>query len=303
MTPTVETVTVTDTSGGGGEGKNLVKGLKQSSQDELRAWAKRLGLLQGLDRLGVMDENGNEEKRKPSPLDFINQKLGIDPERSSDLLNALVFGGASIYIINKTNPGLFKQWADALWSTKTNQTRNINRANKVIAIFLMRSTASLDRLVAVELHDDAIEILAEEKLLFSLDSAAQRHQASFENQLRRLCLKLENIGLPIQELLLLDPELKSAVTIVEHLSQETKIMELNCLGDVIQQLSTTEMDQLQAWLTKPSSNPLDGHPIKSNLQKRQNELGLQLSSEKANVASLIELSLAMGMRQPAMSLV
>ena len=303
VTPTVETVTLTDTSGGGGEGKNLVKGLKQSSQDELRAWAKRLGLLQGLDRLGVMDENGNAENRKPSPLDFINQKLGIDPERSSDLLNALVFGGASIYIINKTNPGLFKQWADALWSTKTNQTRNINRANKVIAIFLMRSTASLDRLVAVELHDDAIEILAEEKLLFSLDSAAQRHQASFENQLRRLCLKLENIGLPIQELLLLDPELKSAVTIVEHLSQETKIMEPNCLGDVVQQLSTTEMDQLQAWLTKPSSNPLDGHPIKSNLQKRQNELGLQLSSEKANVASLIELSLAMGMRQPAMSLV
>ena len=303
MTTTVETVTVTDTSRGGGEGKNLVKGLKQSSQDELRAWAKRLGLLQGLDRLGVMDENGNAENRKPSPLDFINQKLGIDPERSSDLLNALVFGGASIYIINKTNAGLFKQWADALWSTKTNQTRNINRANKVIAIFLMRSTANLDRLVAVELHDDAIEILAEEKLLFSLDSAAQRHQASFENQLRRLCLKLENIGLPIQELLLLDPELKSAVTIVEHLSQETKIMEPNCLGDVVQQLSTTEMDQLQAWLTKPSSNPLDGHPIKSNLQKRQNELGLQLSSEKANVASLIELSLALGMRQPAMSLV
>jgi hypothetical protein len=173
----------------------------------------------------------------------------------------------------------------------------------VIAIFLMRSTASLDRLVAVELHDDAIEILAEEKLLFSLDSAAQRHQASFENQLRRLCLKLENIGLPIQELLLLDPELKSAATIVEHLSQETKIMESNCLGDVVQQLSTTELDQLQAWLTKPSSNPLDDHPIKSNLQKRQNELGLRLSSEKANVASLIELSLAMGIRQPAMSLV
>ena len=303
VTTTVETVTVTDTSGGGGESINLVKGLKQSSQDDLRAWAKRLGLLQGLDRLGVMDEIGNAENRKPSPLDFINQKLGIDPERSSDLLNALVFGGASIYIINKTNPGLFKQWADALWSTTTNQTRRSNRANKVIAIFLMRSTASLDRLVAVELHDDAIEILAEEKLLFSLDTAAQRHQASFENQLRKLCLKLENIGLPIQELLLLDPELKSAATIVEHLSQETKIMESNCLGDVVQQLSTTEMDQLQAWLTKPSSNPLDGHPIKSNLQKRQNELGLRLSSKKANVASLIELSLAMGIRQPAMSLV
>ena len=303
MTTTVETVTVTDRSGGGGEVKNLVKGLKQSSQDDLRAWAKRLGLLQGLDRLGVMDENGNAQKSKSSPLDFINRKLGIDPERSSDLINALVFGGASIYIINKTNPGLFKQWADALWSTKTKQTRSANRANKVIAIFLMRSTASLDRLVAVELHDDAIEILAEEKLLFSLDTAAQRHQASFGNQLRKLCLKLENIGLTTHELLLLDPELKSELAIVEHLSQETQIMEPNRLGDVVQQLSTTELVQLQAWLTKPSSNPLGGHPIKSNLQKRQNELGLQLSSNKANVASLIELSLAMGLHQPAMSLV
>jgi hypothetical protein len=173
----------------------------------------------------------------------------------------------------------------------------------VIAIFLMRSTASLDRLVAVELHDDAIEILAEEKLLFSLDTAAKRQQASFENQLKTLCLKLENIGLTTHELLLLDPELKSERAIVEHLGRETKIMEPNRLGDVVQQLSRTELDQLQAWLTKPSSNPLDGHPIKSNLQKRQHELGLQLSAEKANVASLIELSLAMGMRQPAMSLV
>jgi hypothetical protein len=158
-------------------------------------------------------------------------------------------------------------------------------------------------MIYLEDYDDAIEILAEEKLLFSLVTAAQRHQASFENQLRKLCLKLENIGLPIQELLLLDPELKSELAIVEHLGRETKIMEPNRLGDVVQQLSTTEMAQLQAWLTKPSSNPLDDHPIKSNLQKRQNELGLQLSSEKANVASLIELSLAMGIRQPAMSLV
>jgi hypothetical protein len=173
----------------------------------------------------------------------------------------------------------------------------------VISIFLIRSNDGLDRLVAAEVQDDAIEILAEEKLLFSLDTAAQRHQASFDTQLKKLCLKLENIGLTTHELLLLDPEIKSELAIVEHLGRDIKIMEPDRLRSVVQELSSTELNQLQAWLAKPSSNPLDGHPIQANLQRRQSELGRQLSPEKANVASLIELSLAIGLHQPALSLV
>jgi hypothetical protein len=261
-----------------------------------------LGLLQPTDGLELLESNGTTSNSKPSPLDFINRKLGIDPERSSQLLNALLFGGASIYIMNKTSPGLLRQWAEALWSNKKKQASTINYANRVIAIFVMRSTACLDRLVAVELHNDAIEILAEEKLLFSLDTASQRHQASFDNQLKRLCLKLENIGLTTHELLLLDPEIKSEIAIVEHLGRETKMMEPDRLHSVVQELTSSELDQLQAWLAKPSSNPLDGHPIRANLQRRQSELGRQLSPEKANVASLIELSLAIGLRQPPVSL-
>ena len=300
----MQTETVTDDSTSGeGQSQQLVKGLKQSSQDDLRSWAKRLGLLQASDGLGLLENNGTNKNSKPSPLDFFNRKLGIDPERSSQLFDALLFGGASIYIMNKTSPGLLRQWAEALWSNKKKQAATMNRANKVIAIFVIRNTASLDRLVAVELHNDAIEILAEEKLLFTLDTASQRHQVSFDNQLRKLCLKLENIGLTTHELLLLDPEIKSEMAIVEHLGRETRVMEPDRLHSVVQELTSAELDQLQAWLAKPSSNPLDGHPIKANLQRRQIALEGQLSPEKANVASLIELSLAIGLRQPSMSLV
>jgi hypothetical protein len=80
-------------------------------------------------------------------------------------------------------------------------------------------------------------------------------------------------------------------------------MEPDRLRSVVQELTSAELDQLQAWLAKPSSNPLDGHPIKANLQRRQIALEGQLSPEKANVASLIELSLAIGLRQPSVSLV
>ena len=304
VTSEVQSITVTDDSTSGeGQNQQLVKGLKRSSQDDLRTWAKRLGLLQASGGLKLLENIGNNQMNKSAPLDFINKKLGIDPERSSELLNALLFGGASIYIINKTSPGLLRQWAEAIWSNQTKRASTMNRANKVIAIFLIRSTESLDRLVAAELHDDAIEILAEEKLLFSLDTAAQRHQASFDTQLKKLCLKLENIGLTTNELLLLDPEIKAELATVEHLGRETKFMEPDRLRSVVQELTSTELDQLQAWLAKPSSNPLGGHPIRANLQKRQIELGRQLSPEKANVASLIELSLAIGLRQPTFSLV
>jgi hypothetical protein len=299
----MQTITVTNDSSGVGQNTQLVKGLKRSSQDNLRSWAKRLGLLQASGGLGLLENDGNNQKSESSPLDFLNKRLGIDPERSSDLLNALLFGGASIYIINKTSPGRFKQWAEALWSNQTKQASAMSRSNRVIAIFLIRSNEGLDRLVAAEVQDDAIEILAEEKLLFSLDTAAQRHQASFDTQLKKLCLKLENIGLTTHELLLLDPEIKSELAIVEHLGRDIKIMEPDRLRSVVQELSSTELNQLQAWLAKPSSNPLDGHPIQANLQRRQSELGRQLSPEKANVASLIELSLAIGLHQPALSLV
>jgi hypothetical protein len=166
----------------------------------------------------------------------------------------------------------------------------------------MRNTTALDQLVAADLHNDGIEIIAEEKLLFSLDTAAQRKQAKFDDQLKKLCLKLENIGLTTHELLLLDPEIKSSLAIVSHLGRENKIMEPNRLRNVVQELSTTELDELQAWLARPSSTPLDGHPIRANLEKRQYELGRELPTEKANVASLIELSLAIGLHQPSLSL-
>ena len=70
----------------------------------------------------------------------------------------------------------------------------------------------------------------------------------------------------------------------------------NGLRSVVEGLSPDEVDQLQTWLAKPSANPLDAHPITAKLQKRQIELGRQISPDKANVASLIELSLAIGVR-------
>ena len=160
----------------------------------------------------------------------------------------------------------------------------------------MRNTNSLDRLVAADLNDDGIEILAEEEILYSLDSASQRKQASFDNQLKKLCLKLENIGLTTHDLLLVDPEINADLAIVEHLGRESKIMAPNGLRSVVEGLSPDEVDQLQTWLAKPSANPLDAHPITAKLQKRQIELGRQISPDKANVASLIELSLAIGVR-------
>jgi hypothetical protein len=231
---------------------------------------------------------------RPSALDFINNKLSIDPEQSKNLLNALIFSGASLFIINKTNPGLLRKWANAITNVKAKKEATQNRANRVISIFLMRNTNSLDRLVAADLNDNGIEILAEEEILYSLDSASQRKQASFDIQLKKLCLKLENIGLTTHDLLLVDPEIKADLAIVEHLGRESKIMAPNGLRSVVEELSPDELDQLQTWLAKPSANPLDAHPITAKLQKRQMELGRQISPDKANVASLIELSLAIG---------
>jgi hypothetical protein len=58
-------------------------------------------------------------------------------------------------------------------------------------------------------------------------------------------------------------------------------------------LAQKELELLEVWLDNPSQNPLGDHPIAKSLDQRQKILGKQLSQNKARIASLLELSLAM----------
>jgi hypothetical protein len=234
---------------------------------------------------------------------FMADKLGINPSMGEGLVNAMVLGAASLYILKAGGGGVLSQWATAFWSQSTKKSAAATQYRRVIAVFLMRSHQSLDRLIAAEIRDYNMEILVEEKLPISLNAAANWRSADFEYQIKSLCMKLENQGVSQYDLLLCDPEIKSYLTILEHLGRDSDELEPDRLRSVVKSLGQEELERLEAWLEKPSRNALNDHPVAEYLKKRQEQLNKQLPKDKAMITSLLELSLAIAQRNHSPSLI
>ena len=314
----LETVEVIDQGGNGGEeminkedgGKvpssTLQKELRQQSRDGLREWAKSIGLLQDDGTNTANSDNGRGNGANDvlkAPMAFMADKLGINPSMGEGLVNAMVLGAASLYILKAGGGGVLSQWATAFWSQSTKKSAAGTQYQRVIAVFLMRSHQSLDRLIAAEIRDDNLEILVEEKLPISLNAAANWRSADFEYQIKSLCMKLENQGVSQYDLLLCDPEIKSYLTILEHLGRDSDELEPERLRNVVKSLEQEELGRLEAWIEKPSRNALNNHPVAEFLKKRQEQLSKQLPKDKAMITSLLELSLAIAQRNQSASLI
>ena len=64
-----------------------------------------------------------------------------------------------------------------------------------------------------------------------------------------------------------------------------------CIRD---RCSSDEISQLRAWLDKPSSTPPENSPVYEQMMGRMETYGGVFSQEQASMASLIELSIALG---------
>ena len=292
----VEQVVVVDQDGGGEDTivkaggtkkpkSNLLEEIKNLSLDGLRKWAEDFGLVNTGQKGGRNTPNGLAK--------FMGDRLGINPPTSEGLINAMVLGAAGLYLTKTTGPGVLMKWATGIWGGSVKNNPASAPHQRVIAVFIMRSNKALDRLVAAEVQEDKIEILAEERLSLSLSAAANRSNANLEDHVKSLSLKLENQGINPYDLLLFDPAIKSYLGAIEHLGRDSDEMRSDRIQNVVNSLAQKELELLEVWLDNPSQNPLGDHPIAKSLQKRQQILAKQLSKNKARIASLLELSLAM----------
>jgi hypothetical protein len=292
----VEQVVVVDQDGGGDDlivkaggrilrRSNLQEELKNLSLDLLSKWAENFGLV----------KTGQEGvPNAPNALTkFMGDRLGINPSTSEGLINAMVLGAAGLYLAKTTSPGVLMKWAAGFWDGSGKNNLPGSQHQRVIAIFIMRSNQALDRLVAAEVQEEKIEILAEERVSLSLSAAANRSNANLEDHVKSLSLKLEHQGISQYDLLLFDPEIKSYLPAIEQLGRDSDEMRSDRLQNVVNSLAQKELELLEVWLDNPSQNPLGDHPIAKSLEKRQRILGKQLSQNKARIASLLELSIAM----------
>ena len=68
---------------------------------------------------------------------------------------------------------------------------------------------------------------------------------------------------------------------------------IHLLESKVKSCSDDQLKQLQQWLDKPSSTPLDSNPVKDYLSDRQTDYAKSFISEQATMASMVELSVAL----------
>ena len=95
---------------------------------------------------------------------------------------------------------------------------------------------------------------------------------------------------------LVDPKLANAPEAIATInaSAERRLdFDQQELMDRLNRCSDAELEQLRAWLNKPSATAAETLPIFQELQNRNEFYQAYLPKEQASMASLIELSLAL----------
>ena len=125
-----------------------------------------------------------------------------------------------------------------------------------------------------------------------VDASGSQTQLDFA--MKQLIGKL---GSPNADLLLLGPKLRGQAALLQSVAKQTQLLNTQDLSSTLSTCSATELEALQNWLNRPSSTPPESSPVYSQMMQRIAGYAMGLPAEQANMAGLIELSVALGWSQ------
>ena len=162
---------------------------------------------------------------------------------------------------------------------------------QVLSVFAMRMANGSERLVAAKVGMGTMEVVAQQDLPADAGVNKPGSQTQVDYAVKQLVNKL---GERTSDVLLIGPQLSNQRSLLENIAGETRNLETSSLVERIKQCSSEEISQLRAWLDKPSSTPPESSPVYQQMMGRMENYGGVFSQEQASMASLIELSIALG---------
>ncbi|WP_413297331.1 hypothetical protein [Synechococcus sp. MIT S9452] len=162
---------------------------------------------------------------------------------------------------------------------------------QVLSVFAMRMANGSERLVAAKVGMGTMEVVAQQDLPADAGVNKPGSQTQVDYAVKQLVNKL---GERTSDVLLIGPQLSNQRSLLENIAGETRNLETSSLVERIKQCSSEEISQLRAWLDKPSSTPPESSPVYQQMMGRMESYGGVFSQEQASMASLIELSIALG---------
>ena len=162
---------------------------------------------------------------------------------------------------------------------------------QVLSVFAMRMPNGGERLIAAKLGMGTMEVLAQQDLPAEAGVMKPGSQTQVDFAVKQLTTKLgERTG----DVMLISPQLNNQRSLLEGMAAETRILETNSLTERLKQCNSQEISQLKAWLDKPSSTPPESSPVYQQMLGRSETYGGIFAKEQASMASLVELSIALG---------
>ena len=272
---------------GAGAGGEAALGEDQSPKTQ----RKRGLMLQPLvDQLA----SGADEVKTSSTL---LKNLSEGSVMGTNLLDALALGAGVLYVLYapkavETGKKGFRGLVNRVM--KRGGVNAVIPEQNLLSVFVMKMPNGGERLMATRVGLGSMEVLAQQDLPADVRVDAAGSQTQIDYAMKQLIAKL---GAPNADLLLLGPKLKGQAALLKNLAKQTQLLNTQDLTSSLSSCSATELEALQNWLNKPSSTPPETSPVYGQMLERIGVHAGGMPPEQANMAGLIELSVAMGWSQ------
>ena len=226
------------------------------------------------------------------------------------LLEALALGAAGLYLtqaIGERNlEQMARQWIRRLRPTPKT-SKSIGHFSQVLSIFVIQASGRRPKLVAAKLLSDSIDIIAELPLVLPANHGTGWDELDLSHAFAQMRKTLKEQFNDNQLLLLLDPLLQSHLYDVKDIGQAQSILRHTDFDTVLRGLPNDELELLRHWLNRPSQTSLQHSPgcrqVMAKLAGLQGHWVNHMGESMANVAGVLELSIALGNLQPELAMI
>ena len=282
---------------GGGKGQSKQVGLASGAGNGLgedqspKTQRKRGLMLQPI--IEQLSSSANDVKSSSNLL----KNLSEGTVMGNNLLDALALGAGVLYALYapkavETGKKGFRGLVNRL--RQRGSTTPVLAEQNLLSIFVMKLPNGTERLMAARVGMGGMEVIAQQDLPADVrvDSSGSQTQVDFA--MKQLIGKL---GSPNADLLLLGPTLRGQAALLQSLAKQSQLLNIQDLSSNLSTCSATELEALQNWLNRPSSTPPESSPVYKQMLQRIDGYATQLPVEQANMAALLELSVALGYSQ------
>lgn len=161
--------------------------------------------------------------------------------------------------------------------------------------------------MAAQINDDCIELLAEQPLAIRAQAGNEWHNLNLELAIKAMQNAINSLDRDLYTMVLFDPALHKEMRHINELAGSRESLLHGQLGDILTNLSAADQQLLRQWLNNPTNTDATVSEACSRVMRElaqlQNHWAQFMPESMANVAGVLELTIALANLSPSYALI